>query len=135
MKVLIGCLGSQNAINVVQSLRSNHQIETLIGMDANPNCAGRDLVDVFYQVPKTSHIYYMERILSIIDAEGIDVFLPIHSAEVRFFSEHKSEFESKTEIPLCIPSFKLFNDLDDKYIFSQTVAYKFKDIDFENIIL
>lgn len=125
MNILIGCLGSQNAINVVQSLRKVKDFR-IVGMDANMNCAGRNLVDVFYTVPATSKSNYLEVVYSIIEVEDIDVFLPIHSAEIEFFCKNREIFSEETSLSLLLPEYTIFKEVNDKFTFFKIVREYFE---------
>ncbi len=75
IKIIVSSIGSPAGYGVVKCLKDRPQF-SVIGIDANPNCPGRDYVSEFYAVPKNSDINYLERIKEIIDRCGGDLFIP-----------------------------------------------------------
>ena len=89
MNVLITGAGAPGAPSIIKLLKQEGV--RVVGVDINPDCAGRYLVDHFIQIPqlrRSAHIFTDIRF--ICRTEEIDVVLPLVTAELRIFAKEKA---------------------------------------------
>ena len=84
-KILISPIGGQVMHGIVGYLKKKSFIT--IGMDNNPESAGKFFVDEFLEVPNVSDIAYRDKVLEIIEKHKIDIFLSWLDPEIIFWNE------------------------------------------------
>ncbi|MCF8566739.1 ATP-grasp domain-containing protein [Alicyclobacillus tolerans] len=95
VNVLVTGSGSPGAPGIIKSLRAAHTFPfpvRVIGVDVEPNPAGRYLADRFFPVPAAQDAKFIDALLEICRSEQVHVVLPMVSAELFSLSKHKSEF-------------------------------------------
>ena len=94
--ILVTGAGAPGVAGTLYALRSHKTTVRLrlVLVDANPRAVGRAWSDAFHQVPHGSAPGYMERMLEVCRAEGVQVILPQTTAEVAFLSANRGVFEA-----------------------------------------
>lgn len=77
-------------------LRNNNERSiTIVGTDLSNDCSQMLLfVDKYFKVPRYDEEEYVDRLLSICEAEHVDVFFPHISMELPFISERLGDFNA-----------------------------------------
>lgn len=112
--VLLTGAGAPGAPGIINCYKKNGERNIrIIGVDANSNAAGKGLVDAFYKVPSASDPDFISSVLSVCDAEKIDIVVPIVTRELEHFSKNKSLFEEK-KIKVSVMDFDTLKIVNDK---------------------
>ncbi|MCK9331029.1 MAG: ATP-grasp domain-containing protein, partial [Candidatus Cloacimonetes bacterium] len=91
--VLLTGTGAPGAPGIIKCLKNNGERNIrIVGVDMNPSCGGKSLVDKFYQVPKAEDNDFIDKIKDICSNEKVDIIIPIVTRELSKFSTHKTDF-------------------------------------------
>ncbi len=95
--VLATGIGGDVGQSVLKCLKEINGDFCLVGFDADPFAAGRELVETFYRAPlvKDSEKYF-NFVKKILDEEDIAYVLPITEIEIEFFDKYRDHFENVT---------------------------------------
>jgi len=93
--VLMTGAGAPGASGIVRSLRAgdDHDVR-IVGVDMDPGAYGFALVDADHTVPAGTDDDYVPRIRDLVDAEGVDVVLPLTTAELQPLAEHRESIDA-----------------------------------------
>jgi len=118
--ILITCVGSGGANNVIRSIRRSNRYEvSIVGTDSDRFLAPNSLADETYLTPRGDEDGYVQSINRIIDEHSVDVFIPQHEVEVRRVSNERDQFDCKVLLPepdsveLCLDKLELPRRLDE----------------------
>lgn len=104
--ILITAVGSGVSQSIIKALRlANEKLGRtyyLIGTDMQATAAGLYRVDRGYMVPGCSSPDYLEKIITIIRNETVDVVIPGSDPEVLALSENRSYIEDATEATVLV---------------------------------
>jgi carbamoyl-phosphate synthase large subunit len=91
LSVIVTGAGAPGIRGTIYALRNNPDgfPVRIIGVDRNPDVAGRFLVDQFYQVPDAEDQSYIETLTSICRREGAGIVIPQTTREVDVLSEFR----------------------------------------------
>ncbi len=99
LTVLMTGAGAPGASGIIRSLRSVEERSVrIVGVDMDPQAYGFALVDTKYTVPPGTDNEYVDRMLTIAQAEAADVVLPLTTAELQPLAEHADEFEASVMV-------------------------------------
>lgn len=91
--VLITGAGAPGAPGIIKSLRENGERRIfIIGVDADPEAAGRFMVDRFYTVPPAGKSDFTKKLLNIAVKEKVNVVLPLVTRELLPLAKSKDKF-------------------------------------------
>ncbi len=104
MNILISAIGSMSSEAVISSLRKIDGVK-LVGCDIYDKewIYPSELVDSFYQVPRSDSPDFIDKLLDICLWENIQYIVPLTDLEVDALSVNREVFEEKG-ITLCISS-------------------------------
>ncbi len=88
-----GAPGTRGTLYALHKNPDSARVRT-VGTDIRSDVVGRFLVDRFFQVPAPENPAYPEALLSICQAEGVEVILPQTTREITILSRCKSDFNS-----------------------------------------
>ena len=118
--ILITCVGSGGANNVIRSIRQSDRHDAkIVGTDSDRFLASNSLADETYLTPRGDEDGYVQSISGIIDKHDVDVFIPQHEVEVRRVSNDRDEFDCKVLLPesdsveLCLDKLRLPRRLNE----------------------
>ncbi len=121
LKVLITTAGSPSAINCINALRHQDELEIeIISSDVNELAAGLYLADRHYLVPTLADDEaYISALLKICKEESIDALLPTASREMPIVAKYADEFRTNN-VGLCLSpesSIRLFENKWESFLF------------------
>jgi carbamoyl-phosphate synthase large subunit len=91
--VLLTGAGAPGASGIIKSLRSPDERDVrIVAVDMNPDAYGFAFADQSYTVPAGGDPEYVPRMLEIADSEGVDVVLPLTTAELPPLSARRDRF-------------------------------------------
>jgi len=97
--VLMTGAGAPGASGIVRSLRAggDHDVR-IVGVDMDPDAYGFALVDANYTVPAGTADGYLARIRELVDAEAVDVVLPLTTAELQPLADGRESIDATVMI-------------------------------------
>lgn len=97
--VLMTGAGAPGASGIVKSLRATDEREVeIVGVDVNPDAYGFALVDTAETVPAGEADDYVPRMVEIADREGVDVVLPLTTAELEPLAAARDRFDATVTV-------------------------------------
>jgi carbamoyl-phosphate synthase large subunit len=85
----------------------------ILGLDANGDCPGRDMIDAFAKLPPVASPKYLDALTSQLRAHAVDVLLPGIDSEIILLSRARDRFaEGATRVALAPAD--LIEAADDK---------------------
>lgn len=121
--VLITAAGNQYMPGLVECLRNNGEREIrLVGADMNNDPTILQMMDALYQTPAATDSSYAECLLDICEREGVDVLIPVMSAELYTLTDNIERFNSigtkvsvsnKRSIYISNNKFRLYRFMDE----------------------
>lgn len=122
IRVAVTGVGGDVGLGTIKGLRvseTNAEPVWILGLDANPRCAGHYLCDDFAEMPLVVDSSYVGRLLHVLQSNDIDVLLPGIDSEIAVLSRARAVFGvSGTRVVLAPP--ELVQAADDKLL---TAAY------------
>lgn len=100
--VCVTCVGGRLIYDFVRALRSAADFRVkIIGIDADPNAAGRLLCDHFHVFPmaESDEGLYLKNLLHLHEDVGLDVYIPLSEAESRLAAKHRELLVNKGIMP------------------------------------
>lgn len=111
--LLTGC-GAPGAPSIIGCLRKNGERDIhLVGVDANRNAPCRAMVDSFHVVPRANEDGFIDEIIKVCEAEGVQVVIPIVTQELWQFAASKDEFRRRN-IGVSVMDYDLLQVANDK---------------------
>ncbi len=92
LKILMTGAGSPGGPGIIKCLKMASESWDLIVADANPKATGRYLTSEFVQLPVASDDCFVETLMKVCLEQGIDLVLPLVTAELFKLSARKDEF-------------------------------------------
>lgn len=81
--VLVSACGYQHMPTISKCLKDNGERNIkIVGTDMNDDDTIKQMVDVFYKVPKANDDNYIECVLDICKKEKVDIYIPVMSYEL-----------------------------------------------------
>lgn len=112
--VLLTGAGAPGAPGIINCYKHNGERNIrIVGVDANPNAAGKGLVDAFYPVPPANDPAFISSVLEICAMEKVDIVIPIVTRELEHFSRNKKTFEAEG-IKVSVMDFDTLRIVNDK---------------------
>lgn len=124
IKICITCVGGRLIYDIIRAIRDADDYEVeIIGIDANPNAAGRLLCDYFYLVPHAEEDEkgWLKEIHNINQKNKIDGIIAFSEAESRLLGKHKKSFED-LNIKISITDNTTVDILTDKFLLLNHLA-------------
>jgi carbamoyl-phosphate synthase large subunit len=91
--ILVTACGAPGAARLLRALKENGEREVrLVGVDMSDRAIGRHLCDAFHLVPAGSDPSFPDALLSLVEAEGVDVVLPESSHDLHHLAARRNEF-------------------------------------------
>jgi len=127
MKILIGSCGGLTGYYLAKYLRkllpnlikSNEFL--IYGSDSSDVIPTKRIVNKLFVVPHSKYEQeFLNSLITIINSEKVDIYIPTHSTEVRVISKHEEFLRNKTSVKFLISPKTSFEILDNKLR-----AYKF----------
>lgn len=120
MTIIITCVGSGGANNLIKSIRdSKYADQKIIGVDSNRYLITKSSADKNYVVPKGSESGYVEAINKISDKENADLLIPQHESEIQKISAERDRLACDVLLPddetvqLCLDKYELQTKLSE----------------------
>jgi len=99
LTVLMTGAGAPGASGILEALRlPDHASVRVVGVDMNPGAYGFELVDEAYTVPAGGDDGYVARMSEIVDLEGVDVVLPLTTAELQPLAENRGAIDAEVMV-------------------------------------
>lgn len=122
LTVLITACGAQFAPGLVACLKDNGERNIrLVGVDMEYDESLLELYDCVYEIPKVSDAGYVDAILEVCKTEGVDVLLPVMSAELLMLLDREEDFDrigtklainDRDSIKICTNKMRLYNYME-----------------------
>lgn len=94
--VLVTASGVQFMPGLSKCLKENGERKIkLVGVDIKNDATIKQMVDVFYQVPRVDDESYIDKIYEICIKENVDIIIPFMSAELPLFIKNRDKFNKK----------------------------------------
>jgi carbamoyl-phosphate synthase large subunit len=105
VSLLLTGVGAPGAPDVIRALRNADAFDPrIVGADEDPDAHGFGLVDAAHTVPPETPDERVDTLLSVALDEGVDVVLPLETADLRALAEAKPNFENEgVEVMLSDP--------------------------------
>lgn len=139
-KILIGSCGGLVGSYLSRYYKSKGYY--ICGVDANPNCVTKFFLDKFLLIDKFDNISFVDSIVSILNNESIDYYIPTHSKEIPLISKYENFIREKTKSKFIVSNYDTFLKLDSKeemninFSFAKIPVprmYNFKELKDENL--
>jgi|SRR6185312_1021244 len=122
LRIAVTGISGDVGLGTIQGLRARSERteeKSILGLDADPDCAARHLCDDFVQLPTVSDEQYVAKLLQAIEERAIEVLLPGIDSEIPVLSRSRSVLaRSRTHVVLA--PHDLVEAADDKLA---TAAY------------
>lgn len=120
-------MGSTTAISVIKGLRKQEEFNVfIVGTDINErdNIAGSKFCNKFFKIPPAiEEENYIRALVSIIEAESIDLFIPIVDIELEVMARNKHIIEKLTYLLLSFyDTIMICNDKLKTYEFFESTG-------------
>ncbi len=92
ISILITAIGGDIAQGVATILRDSGRAYRLVGTDIHEEHGGSLFVDAWHRVPPANDAGYQSELLALIEAESIDVVIPISEPELQVWSGSDKRF-------------------------------------------
>lgn len=115
MKLLIGSNGGLVGIYLAKQYKKMRGI-TVFGADSTEIGAGRFFVNKQFNLPPATDSNFIERLISLLNENSIDVYLPTHSMETKIVSQQADLIRNNTKAKFIVSPSETFADLEDKSI-------------------
>ena len=117
IKVLITAVGTQSMPGLADCFHYNGERNIcIVGTDISNDPTIKQMVDVFYQVPRVNAENYYDSLIDICKKESIDIFFPFMDEELEGVIERLDSFES-CGTKVSIPSKKVIDTTNNKLSF------------------
>mgnify|MGYP003132698358 CR=1 FL=1 len=135
MNILILSAGGPTAHGVIKSLRDIDFDGKIVSVDCEELSAGFYLSDKYYIVPPAFDEDYIDKLLSVVKSESIDLILPTSSNDIITISKNSHLFDCK----LFMSDYEVIDICSNKLKFYQTckndfplpiTSMDYKDIEF-----
>ncbi len=127
--VCVTCVGGRLIYDFIRALRAATDFHArIVGIDADPNAAGRLLCDRFDVLPmaENDEERYLDSLLSLHQQISLDVYIPLSEAESRLAAKHREVLLSKGIKP-SVSSIDTVRVMTDKLLMLQ----KLKDLEID----
>lgn len=117
MKILIGSCGGLTGVYLSRNLKRLLGIPniTLLGFDSNSEVVTRFFLDDFFIIPPaTEENLFVQDLVKLLNDAKPDVYIPVHSNEVRVISKYAQVLRSQTPTQFLISPYGTYEVLDDK---------------------
>lgn len=112
--ILVSAAGSTNGVNIIKALRSQNEYEVkIVGIDSDIHAAGLYLADQREIVPKVNDPVFRDYVLQICKKHGVNILIPSHSVELRFYSSNQEYFK-EFGVNMMISPIKTLEICEDK---------------------
>lgn len=92
---IITSCGGEIIPGIIDCLRSEPEYDfEIIGVDMDNDAVGQRFTDAFYTVPGGLDDEYIPRMREIVEAESVDIIVPLSDQETRSLSKHKDLFKA-----------------------------------------
>ena len=91
-RVLVGSCGGLTGVYLLKQLRKYDDF-VLFGADADKRSMGRFFCEKLYNLPPANNNKFIDNLISLLNNEEIDIYLPTHSKEMRIVSEYENVTE------------------------------------------
>lgn len=115
INILVTGVGAIIGYGILQSLRKQKKIN-LIGMDINPNAAGRIWSNIFIVSPLIASMNYLDFIKRVVKNNKVDLIIPGIEQDLAFFSRNPNIFK-KHKCKVILNNKNLIKITRDKWIF------------------
>ena len=102
MVTSIGSTGAQNLVRMLRAKAPNDWF--IVAGDASPEHGGLGLAHKDVHLPRGDDPTYVERLISCLQAERIELLVPVMEAELKRVTEHRARFEAMGVQVLLSPS-------------------------------
>lgn len=123
VRVLVTCVGGRLVYDFVRGLRAAEDFDAhIIGVDADPNAAGRLLCDEFHVAPmaEDSSEAYMGFMTSLLDGPGFDVLIPLSEGETRVVARHRQALR-ENGVAVSVSDSAVVEKMTDKLLMLEAV--------------
>lgn len=111
--LMIGSCGGLTGVYLAKQFQKYPNIRVL-GSDANSDSIGRFFVDGMFHLPPASQENFIPELISLLNKENIDFYLPTHSKETIAVSKAESEIRKSTKTDFIISPYSTYRDLNNK---------------------
>jgi carbamoylphosphate synthase large subunit len=94
--VLLTGVGLDGGPDVIRALRADQGLRArVIGVDVNPDTAGRYLCDAFHTVPPRDDPTYVEEVAHVAESESARVIFPLPTFDQEIFAAARDQLEAR----------------------------------------
>lgn len=116
LRVLLGSCGGLTGLYLSKLLRkiSWAQVE-ILGFDTEKAIPTKFFLDRFFTIPHSKdEEAFINALLQLLTEEKVDIYLPLHSLEVRTVSKYEGLIKSKCNTKFVVSPYETFLALDNK---------------------
>ena len=115
MRILIGSNGGLTGVYLAKQFCKMKDV-TVYGADSSEMNVGHLFVKKQFFLPPASEKTFIECLISLLNDNKIDIYLPTHSKEIKVISLNENFLRSKVITKFIVSPFQTFQDLDNKSI-------------------
>lgn len=113
MKILIGSNGGLSGVYLAKNLSQCEQIE-IYGADSLERSVGKFFVKKQFVLPNATSESFVDELISLINREKIDIYMPTHSKETKIVSRNENIIRSRCDAAFFISPYETYMALEDK---------------------
>lgn len=115
-RILLGSCGGLTGLYLAKHfkkiLKDTFEIAGFDSEDKNPT---KFFLDNFFIIPNSSNTdAFLNNLISLLNDQKIDYYLPLHSREIRTVSEFEDKIKNSSETKFIVSPFQTFLSLDNK---------------------
>lgn len=116
IRILLGSCGGLTGLYLSKLFKKiDSNLYEIFGFDANNKNPTKFFLDKFIVIPNSSdEEHFLSSLIQLLNNEKIDVYLPLHSSEIRVISKYEDYIKSLSNTKFIVSEFRSFMFLDNK---------------------
>lgn len=110
---MIGSNGGLSGVYLAKELKK-HPDFLVYGADTSYTTAGKFFVDKQFILPPANSESFVDSLIELLNRESIDIYLPVHSKEIKAIAIHENEIRHHTDCAFMVSPEETFSLLDNK---------------------
>ena len=115
MKILIGSCGGLTGVYLSKLLKKELPKAKIYGFYMSEKIPTKFFLDKFFIMPSSDNEeLFLENLILILNTENIDIYIPVHSKEIKVVSKHTKILTERTKAKFVVSPYETFEILDNK---------------------